>query len=71
MPFVGYAALRAPLRQRDVRESTSILGLKGDSRFHQAARASARSSIQRYSQAALDALKKRLEEDPGFNPYCA
>jgi hypothetical protein len=52
-------------------KAVTFLGLKGDPKFHQAVRASATSVVHRYSQAALGALKQKLQTDPEFNPYHA
>jgi hypothetical protein len=46
-----------------------VLGLKGDTRYHQAVRASASSFIQRYSESAYDALRVKLASDPTFDPF--
>jgi len=46
-----------------------VLDLKGDSRFHQSVRASAKSLIHRYSAGALEALRQKLTAEPTFNPY--
>jgi hypothetical protein len=45
------------------------LGLKGNDQYHQQVRASKKSYIHRYSQAALDKIKLVVEEHPDFNPY--
>jgi hypothetical protein len=50
-------------------KAIAVLGLKNDSKYHQAIRASSSSTIQRYSGAALAALKARLAAEPAFNPY--
>lgn len=50
-------------------KATAVLRLKGNSKYHQAVRASAKSSIQRYSTAALHLLTQRLQTEPDFNPY--
>jgi hypothetical protein len=47
----------------------SVLGLKGNARYHQPVRASATGQIHRYSQSALDSLLQKLASEPGFNPY--
>lgn len=47
----------------------AVLGLKGQAKYHQAVRASKASFIQRYSQAALEALQHRLRTEPAFDPY--
>jgi len=48
-----------------------VLGLKNDPKYHQAVRASATSLVHRYSSAALESLKKKLADEPTFNPYKA
>lgn len=50
-------------------KALSVLGLKNNPKYHQAIRASSRSSIQRYSEAALTALRTKLKSDPAFDPY--
>jgi hypothetical protein len=50
-------------------KALTILGMKGDPKYHQAVRASAKSLIHRYSAAAEGALRAKLEADPTFNPY--
>jgi len=52
-------------------KAVTILGLKGDPKYHQAIRASAKSLIHRYSAAAEAALREKLEATPDFNPYSA
>lgn len=47
------------------------LGLKGNSRYHQSVRSSKKNETQRYSQAALERIRKHLADNPGFNPYKA
>ena len=48
-----------------------VMGLKGDPKYHQEVRSSKSGGIQRYSQAALQALTHKLKNDPSFNPYDA
>lgn len=50
-------------------KAATVLGLKLNSTFHQAVRASASSVIHRYSPAALEALRQKLKETPDFDPY--
>lgn len=50
-------------------KAVTILGLKGDPKYHQAVRASATSLIHRYSSVAVQALKQKLEAEPAFDPY--
>jgi len=50
-------------------KASTVLGLKGDPRYHQAVRAGKSSLIHRYSQSALDAVQKKLASEPAFNPY--
>jgi hypothetical protein len=45
------------------------LKLKGDAKFHQQIRASSSSSVQRYSQAAIERLKELLKANPTYTPY--
>lgn len=52
-------------------KAASVLGLKGDPRYHQEIRASRSSSVQRYSDAALQKLKDHIAANPSFNPYRA
>lgn len=54
-----------------VAKAMNVLGLKGDRKFHQEIRSSKSGSIHRYSSAALEKLRKKLNEDPDFNPYRA
>lgn len=51
--------------------STTIkfLSIKGNEQFHQSVRASSKSMIHRYSQAAFEKLKGYLADNPSFNPY--
>ena len=53
-----------------VARAARVLGLKGDPKYHQAVRASKTSSIQRYSDAALQRLQEK-RTDPNFDPYDA
>lgn len=46
-----------------------FLGIKGNDQFHQSVRASSKTVIHRYSEAAFEKLKRYLTENPGFNPY--
>lgn len=52
-------------------KAATILGLKGDPKFHQAVRASSSSLIHRYSRAAVQVIREKLAADPGFSPYGA
>lgn len=52
-----------------VAHAMSTLGLKGNTTYHQEVRSSKSGSIQRYSAAALECLRQRLHDDPGFDPY--
>lgn len=45
------------------------LGMKGDSRYHQAIRASSSSSIQRYSEAAVQRLQEQIANNPAYSPF--
>ncbi len=55
--------------QNWVAKTFSNLKYKGDSRFHQTVRASSKSSIQKYSEAALNELKGYMRKNPHYNPY--
>jgi enoyl-[acyl-carrier-protein] reductase (NADH) len=46
-----------------------FLAIKGNSQFHQSVRASKRSVVHRYSEAALDKIQDYLSQNPNFNPY--
>lgn len=46
-----------------------FLGLKGNTQYHQQVRASQKSFIHRYSQAALDKISSFVNDNPQFNPY--
>ena len=50
-------------------KALSVLGIKGNGDYHQAIRTSSKGSIQRYSQSALQKLKKHISDNPDFNPY--
>jgi hypothetical protein len=50
-------------------KAAAVLGLKGDAKYHQQIRSSRTGYIQRYSEAALQALQEKLVGDPGFDPY--
>jgi hypothetical protein len=52
-------------------KALTILGMKGDPKYHQSVRASAKSLIHRYSASAESALRSKLVTDPNFNPYRA
>lgn len=54
-----------------VAKAVTVLGLRGDPKFHQPIRVSRTSHVQRYSEAALQRLQKELAQDPSFNPYAA
>jgi Domain of unknown function (DUF3644) len=45
------------------------LGMKGDTRYHQAIRASSSSSIQRYSEAAVQRLQDQITGNPNYSPF--
>ncbi len=45
------------------------LDMKGDGRYHQAIRASSSSSIQRYSEAAVQRLRAHLQDNPRYTPF--
>lgn len=50
-------------------KAASVLGLKGDEKFHKEIRTSVSGTVQRYSESARDALESRIKSDPHFNPY--
>ena len=50
-------------------KAITILGMKGDPKFHQAVRASRNSVVHRYSVAAEEALRAKLAAEPAFDPY--
>ena len=52
-----------------VAKAASVLGLKGNEKFHQTIRSSKSGEIQRYSEAARSKLQQKLAEDPAYNPY--
>lgn len=52
-------------------KAATVLGLKGDPTYHQEIRASRSSSVQRYSDAALQKLKDYIAAHPNFDPYRA
>jgi hypothetical protein len=55
--------------QNWIARAVTVLNLKGDPKYHQAVRASAKGSIQRYSNAALERIKQKLTENSSFDPY--
>lgn len=54
-----------------VAKMATVLGLRGDPKFHQAIRSSKSGHIQKYSDAALQKMRNHLNDNPGFNPYSA
>ena len=50
-------------------KAVTILGMKGDPKYHQAIRASTKSLIHRYSAAAEATLRAKLQAEPNFDPY--
>jgi hypothetical protein len=50
-------------------KAATVLGLKGDPKYHQAIRTSRSGSVHRYSEAALHKMQSHLTTTPGFNPY--
>lgn len=52
-------------------KAVAILGMKGNPKYHQAVRASAKSMIHRYSAAAETSLLEKLAAEPTFDPYHA
>lgn len=57
--------------QNWIAKTATVLGMKGDPRYHQPIRASASSIIQRYSVAAREKIRELLAKEPAFNPYKA
>ena len=52
-----------------VAKMASVLGIRGDTKYHQAIRSSKSGSIQKYNDAALHRMRKHLADNPQFNPY--
>lgn len=52
-----------------IAKSMVDLKLKDNPKYHQSVRASKAGAIQRYSQAALDFLKKHIQDNPNYDPY--
>ena len=52
-----------------VSKATTLLGLRLDDRYHQRIRSSDSTYVQRYSEAAVQALRAKLASDQAFNPY--
>lgn len=50
-------------------KAATTLGLKGDPKYHQAIRASSKSLIHRYSNAALQLIQDKLVAEPTYSPY--
>lgn len=49
--------------------AAAVLALKGNPKYHQSVRASSTGYVQRYSEAAVNALLEHLRKNPAFNPY--
>jgi hypothetical protein len=52
-----------------IAKTISVLELKGDPKYHQEVRSSKSGSIHRYSHAAIEKIKSKLQDEPNFNPY--
>jgi hypothetical protein len=52
-------------------KAITILGLKGNPKFHQAVRAGSTSLVHRYSSAAVQFLTQEMVSEPAFDPYHA
>lgn len=50
-------------------KAISVLGLKGNEKYHQEIRSSKSGVIHRYSEAAKARIESKIAEDPEFNPY--
>lgn len=50
-------------------KAISVLGLKGNEKFHQEIRSSKSGVIHRYSEPARTKIEQKIAEDPDFNPY--
>lgn len=57
--------------QNFIAAAASVLGLKGNSTYHQSIRASRASVVQRYSESALNHLKEHFAKNPEFDPFHA
>ena len=67
--LTGEIATRLGKPQNFVAYSFKKLGYKGNEKYHQSVRSSKSGSINRYSEAAMNDLKKFLETNPSFDPY--
>jgi hypothetical protein len=45
------------------------LGLKGNEKYHQSLRTSKSGKVNRYTQSAMDYIKKYIKEHPEYTPY--
>ena len=52
-----------------IAQSIKVLGLKGNQKYHEAIRASKRTHIHRYSEAAREVLRTYFQNNPEFNPW--
>lgn len=52
-----------------IAKSITVLGLKGNEKYHQSIRSSKSGEIQRYSESAFAELRRVIESDKSFNPY--
>lgn len=57
--------------QNFIARTIKYLGLKDNNKYHQSVRTSKKGGIQKYSLAALEKIKKTVQETPDFNPYNA
>jgi len=71
-PFLtGELASQVGKKPSFIASTIKFLGLKGNRNYHQSIRSSRNSTIQRYSQSALERVKQYLMDNPDFNPYKA
>lgn len=58
-----------PRNTNFVAKTMNDLGLKGNDEFHRSVKASKKSSVQKYSVAALSYIKNYLKNNPDYNPH--
>lgn len=74
-PDVDYPHLTADIASQIgkntnfVAKMASVLGIRGNTKYHQAIRSSKSGSIQKYNDAAVHMMRKHLDDNPAFNPY--
>ncbi len=69
-PFLtGEIGTRLGKNASFISATIKFLAIKGNDQFHQSVRASSKTLIHRYSEAAFEKLKCYLTENPAFNPY--